>query len=130
MARIGWPELAALCAESVYSAPMALPHANPGQLLDVRPFGDRLSGEKTAALFKSRDLEVMRLVLRAGKSLPAHKVPGEITIQCLEGTLDIELAHATVRLNAGEMVFLAAGAMHDVMAPTDASALVTIALKP
>ena len=68
---------------------MALPHASPGQPIDIRPLGDALAGTKTVALFKSRDLEVMRVVLLAGKSLPPHKVPGEITIQCIEGRIDV-----------------------------------------
>jgi quercetin dioxygenase-like cupin family protein len=109
---------------------MALSHAIPGQVLDVRPFGARLSGEKTVALFKSSDLEVMRLVLPAGKALPPHKVPGEITIHCLEGALNIELPHGSVKLAADELVFLAGGEVHGVTALADASALVTIALKP
>jgi len=109
---------------------MALQHASPGQVLDVHPLGSRVSTERTSALFKSLDLEVMRLVLRAGNSLPPHKVPGEITIHCLEGSLDIELENSTVRLEAGELLFLAGNATHGVEAATDASALVTIALKP
>lgn len=109
---------------------MAIPHASPGQALDVRPLGGRLSSDKTSALFKSADLEVMRLVLLGGKSLPQHKVPGEITIHCLEGSLDVELDDATVRLEAGQLLFLTGNATHAVKAVTDASALVTIALRP
>jgi quercetin dioxygenase-like cupin family protein len=109
---------------------MALQHASSGQTLDVRPLGARLTTERTAALFKSADLEVMRLVLLAGKALPPHRVPGEITIHCIEGSLDIELDDVTVRLEAGELLFLAGNAMHGVSALTDTSALVTIALKP
>ncbi|RZL00416.1 MAG: hypothetical protein EOP36_15745 [Rubrivivax sp.] len=108
---------------------MALQHGSPGHALDVRPLRDRIGGEKTSALFKSADLEVMRLVLLAGKALPRHKVAGEITIQCLEGSLDIELDDATVTLEAGELLLLAGNALHGVRAVTDASALVTIALK-
>ena len=109
---------------------MALSHAAPGQALDVRPLGQRLATEKTSALFKSRDLELMRLVLPAGKSFPAHSVPGEITIHCIEGSLDITLDKSTTRLEAGHVLFLAGGESHGVLAVTDATALVTIALKP
>jgi quercetin dioxygenase-like cupin family protein len=109
--------------------PVAIPHAVPGHALDVRPLGDRVSTEQTTALFKSNDLEVIRLVLLAGRSLPPHKVPGEITIHCLEGSLDIDLEDITVRLDAGGLLFLSRGATHGVKAVTDASALVTIALK-
>jgi quercetin dioxygenase-like cupin family protein len=62
--------------------------------------------------------------------LPQHKVPGEITIHCLEGSLDVGLDDATVRLEAGELLFLAGNATHALKAVTDACALVTIVLKP
>ena len=107
---------------------MAIPHAQPGQAVEVRPLGAALAGTGTHALFKSRDLEVMRLVLRAGQSLPPHKVPGEITIHCLEGALDVGIDGRTVTLRVGELTYLAGGAVHDVRATEDASALVTIAL--
>lgn len=107
---------------------MAIPHAQPGQAVEVRPLGPALAGTSTHALFKSRDLEVMRLVLRGGQSLPPHKVAGEITIHCLEGTIDVGIDGRTVSLRAGELTYLPGGAVHDVRARTDASALVTIAL--
>ena len=107
---------------------MALTHAMPGQVVDVAPLGARLAQATTIALFKSRDLEVLRLVLRAGKSLPPHKVPGEITVQCIEGCIDVTVDGASHVLHAGQMLYLAGGAVHGVVALEDASALVTIAL--
>lgn len=108
---------------------MAIPHTPPGETVDVTPLGPRLSGEKTHALFKSNDLEVIRLVLRAGKSLPSHKVPGELTIHCIEGRLDVAVQGRSQVLKAGQLIFLAGGAPHSVRALEDASALVTIALR-
>jgi quercetin dioxygenase-like cupin family protein len=108
---------------------MAIPHAAPGEIIDVRPLGSGLSRGSTVALFKSVDLEVIRLVLQAGKALPAHKVAGEITIQCLEGAIDVTLEASSRMLRAGELLFLAGGAVHAVRALEDASALVTVALK-
>lgn len=109
---------------------MALPHAVHGQVVDVGPLADRLAAEKSSAMFKSQDLEVIRIVLLAGKTLPLHKVPGEATIQCLEGAFDVMLAAGPVRLNAGQLVLLAPNEVHGVDAVTDCSALVTIALVP
>lgn len=108
---------------------MALQHAVSGTALGVEPLHERLSTTKTAALFKARDLEVIRLVLLAGKSLPAHKVPGDITIQCLEGELSIDIDGTPNTLTAGELMFVAGNVPHAVTALSDASALVTIALK-
>jgi quercetin dioxygenase-like cupin family protein len=107
---------------------MAIPHATAGQIMDIQPLGVRLAHEKTVALFKAQDLEVMRLVLLAGKSLPPHKVAGEITILCIEGVLDITSDGQSHILRAGQLLFLSGLALHDVRALEDASALVTIAL--
>jgi len=108
---------------------MALPHAQPGQAVDLRPLGPRLAETRTHALFKSQDLEVMRLVLRAGQSLPVHQVPGEITVQCLEGCVELTSDGQRHRLQTGELLFLPGGMPHDVRALVDSSALVTIALR-
>lgn len=108
---------------------MALPHAQPGQAVDLRPLGPQLAETRTHALFKSQDLEVMRLVLRAGQSLPVHQVPGEITVQCLEGCVELTADGRRHRLQAGELLFLPGGMPHDVRALLDSSALVTIALR-
>lgn len=108
---------------------MAIPHALPGQVVEVQPLGLRLAHEKTVALFKAQDLEVMRLVLPAGHSLPPHKVPGEITVQCIEGAIDVTAEGQSHVLHAGQMLYLSGGVMHGVTALQDASALVTVALR-
>lgn len=108
---------------------MAIEHARPGQPVDVSPLGPRLAGEKTVALFKGAQLEVIRLVLRAGKALPPHKVDGEITIHCLEGRLAVGAGGSRQVLAAGQLLYLDGGALHDVQALEDASALVTIVLR-
>jgi quercetin dioxygenase-like cupin family protein len=108
---------------------MAINHARSGESIDVLPLGNRLPGEKTVALFKSEDLEVMRLVLLAGKSLPPHKVPGEITIQCIEGRIDVTADGKSHVLTAGQLLFLSGNLVHGVVAIEDSSAIVTIALR-
>ncbi len=107
---------------------MAISHASSGQLIDVRPLGKHLTGEVSTALFKSEQLEVIRLVLPVGKVFPPHQVAGEITIQCLEGKIDVSVdGHSNV-LEAGQMLYLSGGVKHAVQAIEDASALVTIVL--
>lgn len=107
---------------------MALEHARPGQAIDVRPLGSNLAESKTTALFKGRDIEVMRIVLAAGKSLPPHKVPGEITVHCIEGAIDVACDGKSHVLRAGQLLYLPGDAVHGVTALEDASALVTVAL--
>lgn len=81
------------------------------------------------ALFKSVDLEVIRLVLRAGEAMPPHQVAGEITLQCLEGCLDVSHDGRTTALEAGQLLYLSGGVCHGLQARRDASALLTIALR-
>lgn len=108
---------------------MAIPHAVSGDPVDVGPLGPRLAGEKTVALFKAADLEVIRLVLQAGKSLPPHKVAGEITVQCIEGVIDVTVEGQSQLLRAGQLIYLSGNVSHAVTAVEDASALLTIALR-
>ena len=104
---------------------MAILHAIPGQPVDVSPLGARLERGQSVALFKSRDLEV---VLAPGKSLPAHKLPGDLTLHCLEGRLEIGVQGQRTELLPGELVYLPGGVVHEVTAVEPSSALVTIAL--
>ena len=58
---------------------MALPHAQSGQIVSVRPLGARLADTVTTAVLKAGQLEVMRVVLPVGKSMKEHQTPGEAT---------------------------------------------------
>ena len=107
---------------------MSIPHAKPGQVVDVRPLGAALTATNTTTLVKSSDLEIIRLVVRAGKEIPNHKAPGEITVQCLEGRVAFTAAGKTQELAAGQLLYLAAAEPHSVKGIEDSSLLVTILL--
>ena len=108
---------------------MSLPHARSAQAIDIGPLGARLALDKSVALFKSEQLEVIRLVLRAGRSLPPHQVAGEVTLQCLEGLIDVTLDGSSHLLRAGQLMFLPGRIQHGIVAVEDASALLTIVLR-
>lgn len=107
---------------------MSIAHAVSGEPIDVSPYDSRLGEQRSAALFKSEQLEVIRLVLPPGKSMPTHKVSGEITIQCIEGELDVQADGNSTRLLAGQLMFLLGSVPHSVTAVVHASALVTLVL--
>jgi quercetin dioxygenase-like cupin family protein len=108
---------------------MAIPHAQPGDVIDVRPLGPKLAGARSHALFKSADLEVMRLVLQRGEQMPPHAVPGEITLQCIEGRIAFTCEAGERELAAGELVHSERDEIHGLRALEDSSLLLTIALK-
>ena len=107
---------------------MALTHAEPGAVIDVRPLGERLPDTKTHAMLKTASLELMRVVLMAGKSLPPHSVPGEITVLCIEGRAWLRAGTGDRLLSAGDLVLLPGGDRHAVEAVEDCSLLVTLVL--
>jgi len=107
---------------------MAIPHAQPGEVIDVRPLGAGLATAKTSTLLKTDKIEILRLVMLAGKVLAEHKAPGGITVHCLEGKIAFTAIGQTRELTAGELVFLPAGEPHTVQCLEDASFLLTILL--
>jgi quercetin dioxygenase-like cupin family protein len=109
---------------------MALPHAQSGQIVSVRPLGDRLSDTVSAAILKAGQLEVMRVVLPVGKSMKEHQTRGEATVQCIEGVVEFASEDGVQQLHAGDFVHLAPRALHSLKAVEHASLLVTICLKP
>ena len=109
---------------------MAQPHLAPGQLGSVLPLGSALAQTPSYALLKAPQLEVIRVVLPAGRAMPGHQVAGEITVQCLEGVIDFEIAGETRRMRQGGFLHLDGGVPHRLTALEDASALVTICLLP
>lgn len=107
---------------------MAVHHATPGQVIDIRPLRDAISTSVTTTLVKTDRLEVIRLVLPTGKEIPPHKVAGEITVQCLEGRVAFTSLGATQELQTGQMCYLAGGTVHAVKGLENATVLVTILL--
>jgi quercetin dioxygenase-like cupin family protein len=108
---------------------MAQPHARSGQVVSVLPFGATLRSQRTLALIKAGQLEVVRIVLLAGQTLREHSVPGEITVQCLEGRIELELPGATRLMVAGDWLHLQRGESHALRAIEDASLLLTLCLE-
>ncbi len=108
---------------------MAIPHAKPGEVFDIRPLGPALSQTRTTTLVKTDSVEVLRLIVKAGTEIPPHSVVGEITVQCLEGSVDFRIGSDARILEAGQMLYLSGGEVHAVRGIVDASVLVTIVLQ-
>ena len=109
---------------------MALPHVASGQIARLEPLGERLTEAVSTALFKAAQLEVVRLVLPSGQGMREHRVQGEITLQCLEGALDLTVHGNTRRMRPGDLMYVAAGEPHALHAVQDCSVLLTICLLP
>jgi quercetin dioxygenase-like cupin family protein len=69
------------------------------------------------------------MVVPAGKAVPAHQVMGEISIQCIEGSIELTAAGTSQLMREGDLICLAGGERHALKAVEDSSVLVTILLQ-
>jgi len=101
-------------------------HAGAGEVVTAGPLGPALAGVATTKLVQTPTLDVIRLIIPAGKAIPEHQAPGIITVHCLEGAVDFTTGDRTRRLGAGQLVYVTPGTPHSLRGVEDASVLVTI----
>jgi quercetin dioxygenase-like cupin family protein len=108
---------------------MALPHAEPLDIVSVRPLGDALRDAPSTSLLKTERLQLLHLVLREHKDQPAHHVDDECVVHCLEGVVEIVMPGGVRQLRAGDLVVLPPKQRHSLRARTDCAVLVTLLLR-
>lgn len=105
---------------------MALHHAQPGEIVDLAPLGSAIADARTSAIIKTDQFEAIRLIVRAGAKIPEHEVPGNITLHCLEGRVQVSLTDSNLELGPNEWAYLEGGVSHSLTGIENASLLLTI----
>lgn len=104
---------------------MALKHAKSGEIVNLLT-----SGESTApisqALVCTPEIELMRLILKAGKDVPVQAVAGPITLFCHQGSVRVQVDNNWQTMHDNDLMYLAGGAHHALHAVSDAVVLVTL----
>jgi quercetin dioxygenase-like cupin family protein len=108
---------------------MALPHALPLDVIDVRPLGPALLEAVSTSLIKTQRIQLLHLVLPAHRDMPLHHVDDECTVHCLEGTVEVTMPGGVRRLQAGQLLVVPAREAHGLRARSDCAVLVTLLLK-
>ena len=107
---------------------MAIAHAAPNAIVDVRPLGREIREDDSALLIRTKHLEVFRYALPSGKAIQEHAAAGLMIVQCIEGAVAFTAQGRTQTLAAGDMLYLDDGVPHALEALADSSLLVTILL--
>src|SRR5262249_56052511 len=102
---------------------MAIPHAKPGEVVDVRPLGSALASAQTKTVVRAEQVEVIRLVVPAGKEIEEHKAKGEIVVHCLEGRVAFTAFGKTQNLEPGKLLYLPTRDPHTVNGTANPSLL-------
>jgi quercetin dioxygenase-like cupin family protein len=108
---------------------MALPHAQPLDIIGVRPLGERLRDAVSTSLIKTGGIQLLHEVLRAHTDQPLHHVDRECVIHCLEGVVEVVMPGGVRQLSEGELVVLPPRQAHALRARTDCAILVTLLLQ-
>ena len=109
---------------------MALPHALPLDLIDMRPLGAALAPTRSHSLLRTEHLQLMRLVLLAGQGLPTHHQEGEVCLLCIEGLVRVSTTAGERVLQAGYALVLPPAEPHALDAVQDSSLLALMLLHP
>ena len=96
----------------------------PDRVLHL-PLGETVGAAASTTLLKSAGLDLIRLVIPAGKEIPPHRAPGEITVHCIEGHVAFEHDGRVLDLHAGDLLHLCPQETHALKGILDSTVLVT-----
>tara|TARA_R110002072_G_scaffold284006_1_gene447848 strand:- start:60001 stop:60324 length:324 start_codon:yes stop_codon:yes gene_type:complete len=103
-----------------------LMNTNATELIDLLQIAPDAE-PKPSLLILNDSFKVMRLVLPAGKTIPEHKAPKEITVQCVSGSVDFTTKGETHHMTTGKLLHLEPGELHALTAIEASVMLVTMA---
>ncbi len=81
----------------------------------------------STTVLKTDTLRIVLIVLRSGATLHEHHADGRLSVQVLEGEVDLSAENDSHRLRPGMIVSLGPRVPHHVIARDDAALLLTIA---
>ena len=107
---------------------MAIAHAASGEVIHLVGPTSTAGERPSVALFKGVELEVLRMSVAKHKQIPKHHAAGELTLQCLSGSVEVSLEDTKRELREGDLLYLKAGTEHALRGLEDALLLLTIAV--
>jgi quercetin dioxygenase-like cupin family protein len=85
------------------------------------------SGQNAKTLVKYDGLRVVLIALQARSRIPEHQTEGQISIQTIEGHIQVRAQGRSFELRPGGLLALDQGLPHDVEALEESAFLLTIA---
>ncbi len=86
----------------------------------------RGTGRSSKTLAKYPDFRVVLVLMKADSEMKEHHADARISVQTLQGRIQVHLSDQAVELNAGELICLEAGVHHDVEALEESAFLITV----
>ena len=101
-------------------------HINSGEVINLGKLRKSMDVGASHALIRTEEMEVIRMALPQGKKMSEHSVDGQITIQCLQGEIQLNIGDAVRNLRSEDWLFLEGKVPHSLTVKEDAVLLLTI----
>lgn len=105
---------------------MAQRKIQPAEIVNLYSLPKDLPEDATLALMKTRDMEVIRMIIPKEKDITEHSVNGQISVQCLEGKTEFYVDDKKHILTSGDWLYLKRNQPHSLQAIRDSILLITI----
>ena len=96
-----------------------------GQTESVQPLSPGDTSRKIT-LVKTPQVEMMQLIVPAGRDVPTHQAQGELIVHCLEGRISLSALGRVYDLTPGQLLHLLIDEPFSIRAIDNASVLVTL----
>lgn len=111
--------------------------AAPEQFFDLNAAVEHLAaepgmttdGHRQIALYRHGPMTIGLFIFERGGRVPDHSAEGVVMLQTLSGSIDVKTASRTHSLKPGQVLLLAPGVKHDVVAHEPSRMLMTVALE-
>lgn len=88
--------------------------------------GWRKTGHSAKTLAKHHDLRIVLIAMKKGTRLDEHRTGGAVSIQAIEGRVQLHVARKTIELPAGSLLALDRALSHDVEALEDSALVLSV----
>ena len=105
-------------------------HVEAGEVVNLETLKPGMSKDSSYALIKTNDMEVIRMVVPEGREVEEHSVKGEVSVQCLDGTVQFRVGEETKKLTVGSWLYMERNQPYSIYGETDSVLLVTILFTP
>lgn len=101
-------------------------HATSERVVDLRRRESQTSSHPTALLLKNHNVEILRLFLPAGTSIPSYQAAGDVILQCLSGHISLRAGPGSHDLLDGQLVYVDQNEPLSIRAREDTHLLATL----
>lgn len=105
---------------------MAEPIAQPGHAVFLHSLTATDKASRKTTLVKTPQVELIQLIVPAGRDVPTHQAQGEVVVHCLEGRVSLLALEKTYDLQSGQLLHLSCDDQFSIRGIDDASVLLTL----